>query len=124
MSASDRLQRATDELTRARRDAAADDTMAVLQHACQSLEAALKAIIAHEGQTVPTGRRSHELRYLQSTANADLSAHTAIIDELAGVYDLARYADTPDPGITEPQRVISEVDTVVTFAQEYLKTDP
>jgi hypothetical protein len=61
---------------------------------------------------------------LQSTARADLSPHTSIIDELTGVYDMARYVDTPDPGITDAQRVISEVEAVVTFAHEYLATEP
>jgi hypothetical protein len=61
---------------------------------------------------------------LQSTACADLSAHTSIIDELTGVYDMARYVDTPDPGITDAQRVISEVEAVVTVAHESLGTEP
>jgi HEPN domain-containing protein len=116
MAAPNRLQRAKRELTRAQRDASADDTEATLQHACQSIEAALKAIIAYEGRTVPTGQRGQDYRYLQSVSAADLDAHTDVIDELTGVYDRARYVDTPSSGVTDLERVLDGVESVVSFA--------
>jgi HEPN domain-containing protein len=124
MAAPNRLQRAKRELTRAQRDASADDTEATLQHACQSIEAALKAIIAYEGRTVPTGQRGQDYRYLQSVSAADLDAHTDVIDELTGVYDRARYVDTPSSGVTDLERVLDGVESVVSFADEYIDSDP
>jgi HEPN domain-containing protein len=124
MAAPDRLQRARKELTRARRDASAEDSEAALQHACQAIEAALKAIIAYEGRTVPTGQRGHDYRYLQSMSAADLDAYTDVIDELTGVYDRARYVDTPPSGITDPGRVLDDIEAVLSFTKDYLDSHP
>lgn len=121
MSAPERLSRARKELERARRDANAADTDAALQHACQSLEAALKSVIAHEGKSVPTGNRSHDHTHLQELADTDFSAHSPVIDTLSGVYVQARYPDTPPHEIRDVDPLLTDVAAVVSDAEDTIE---
>lgn len=114
------LDRAHAEVDRAHRDLEADDADAVLQHACQALECALKAIIISEGQDPRADTPRDEYSALQAQANAHLSAHAEVIEELTGVWSRSTAPDTPNPDIMDMDRLLADVEGVVDYAETYV----
>lgn len=116
------LDRAQDEFVRAQRDYEAEDDEAALQHACQAVECALKSVIVSEGRSLPDDRDDDDYQTLQEHANAHLSAHADIIEELSGIHSRVVSPDAPAHGIEDDEfdRVMDEVEAIVTFADTYV----
>ncbi len=114
------LDRAEEELTRATRDSDAGDIDAAVQHSCQAVECALKAIIVSEKRSLPPEVDDHDYQSLQSHANAHLSAHEDIIAELTGVHERVVSPDMPDHEIEDSERLIADITPVVEYAESYV----
>jgi HEPN domain-containing protein len=117
MSYSGHISHAERELERGRVLADHDDNDGAVQHACLAVEHALKAVLASEDERIPTGSKGHDLNFLASQASRELPFETLLVD-LDGAYNQARYPDTPPHGITDPESVLNDVESLVSYVTE------
>jgi HEPN domain-containing protein len=117
MSYSGHINYAERELERGHVLAGHDDTDGAIQHACLAAEHALKAALANENEDVPTGSKGHDLNFLASQSSTDVPFETLLMT-LDGAYNQARYPDTPPHGITDPESVLNDVESLIAYVTE------
>jgi len=117
MSYSGHIKYAKSELRRGYLLSEHDDVDGAVQHACLATEHALKAVLADEEKTVPTGSRGHNLNFLASEASMNIPYESLLI-KLDGSYNQARYPDTPPHGITDPDTILNSVEGLITYIAE------
>ena len=117
MSYSGHVDHAEAELDRGRILAENDDVDGAVQHACLAAEHALKAALASEGEPVPTGSKGHDLSFLASQASMDVPFETVLLT-LDGAYNRAHYPDTPPHGITDPDSILNDVESLIEYTTE------
>lgn len=121
MSYSGHIAYAERELERGRVLAEHDDTDGAIQHACLATEHTLKAVLASEDERVPTESKGHDLNFLASQSSIDIPFETLLVT-LDGAYNQAQYPDTPPHGITDPESVLNDVESLVEHVTK--KTNP
>jgi HEPN domain-containing protein len=117
MSYSGHIAHAERELERGRVLAEHDDIDGAVQHACLAVEHALKAVLASEDERVPTGSKGHDLNFLASQSSMNIPFEMLLIT-LDGAYNRTRYPDTPPHGITDPESVLNDVESLIAYVTE------